>query len=160
MLSVITYASQVWPSDKKYIRRTGQLQKKALKWIIDRHGTTYQENLVKLRLIPFVYLFLYCDLCFLNRLIFKHVCLSLPTISGLRSQNKVKLVYTLSYCKNSSARSYFVRVVISYKNRSVKSDLDVFLNCFSFETKLKHFSANKPETNIPMMLAHGSKTSE
>ena len=57
---------------------------------------------------------------------FIHVCLSLPTISGLRSENKVKLIYTLVYCKNSSERSYFARVVMSYNIILVKLDLDVF----------------------------------
>ena len=70
---------------------------------------------------------------------FKYVGLSLPTRSGLRSENKVALVYTSSYCKKASVSSYFARAVKSYKNISAKSDLEVFSNCFTFKTKLKQF---------------------
>ena len=108
VLSVVTYASQGWSPDINPIRRIEQIQKKALKWIIGRHGTTYKEIFIKLRVIPVVYFFIHYDLCFLNRLMkgmydldpFKMFCLPLPTRFVLRSENKVKLVYPTSYCKS------------------------------------------------------------
>ena len=58
VLSIVTYATQVGSPDIKSIRRFERIQKKALKWIIARPGTTYKENLVRLRVIPVVFLLL------------------------------------------------------------------------------------------------------
>ena len=93
VLSVVIYASQLRsrvPSEESNKSR------KTLIWIIGTHGTTYKENFMKLRIIPIVFFFHLLGIMFFNWLTngkydmdpFKSVCLSLPTRSGLRSENK------------------------------------------------------------------------
>lgn len=155
VLSILTYASQVWYPDITSIRKLETIQKRALKWITGDTGTgnaNYVRKMLRLGTLPLPYLLIYYDLCYLNKLLCNHydinpydfIAVNIPT-AGLRSDGKIKFQVRKTHTC-SAERNFFYRVVSSANRLTHTTDLDLYCSPISFKRQLKRILIDHTET--------------